>query len=112
MLTTCDTSDRKLLFQRRAATVERNGRRSAFLAPMTVVRLLLVAFVSATVPACLDGLPKKAQYELQRHDNAYKLDGGSNADVRKVGKYWVAVEIPRKDPAGIRLSVFTNQPFE
>lgn len=60
----------------------------------------------------LDGLPKKAKYPLEKHDNGYKLDGGSNADLRKVGKYWVTVEIPRKDPAGIWLSVFTNQPYE
>lgn len=47
-----------------------------------------------------------------KHANGYKLDGGSDADLRKVGKYWVSVEIPKKDPAGIWLSVFTNQAYE
>jgi hypothetical protein len=60
----------------------------------------------------LDGLPKKAKYKLEKHAHGYKLDGGSYADLRKVGKYWVAVEVPRKDPAGIWLSVFTNQPYD
>lgn len=60
----------------------------------------------------LDGLPKKAKYKLEKHANGYNLDGGSSADLRKIGKYWVSIEVPKKDPAGIWLSVFTNQPYD
>ncbi len=60
----------------------------------------------------LDGLPKKAKYALEKHEGGYKVAGGAHADLRKVGKYWVAVEIPPKDPAGIWWSVFSTQAYE
>lgn len=60
----------------------------------------------------LDGLPKKAKYGLKKHEGGYTFDGGSKADLRKVGKWWVSVEIPQKDPAGIWLSVFSTQAYE
>lgn len=44
--------------------------------------------------------------------NGWQLQGGSFADVRRVGAQWVAVEVPRQDPAGLYLSVFVDTPYD
>lgn len=59
----------------------------------------------------LDGLAARASYPLTKHDNGYRVVGGSNADLRRIGKAWVSIEVPKNDPAGIWLSVFADLPY-
>jgi hypothetical protein len=54
----------------------------------------------------LEGLPSRASYPLAPQPTGWSVQGGSNADLRRVGDVWVAVEVPRNNPAGIWLSVF------
>jgi hypothetical protein len=67
--------------------------------------------VSPNMGGYLDGLPAKIKYEAMPHRNGYSVKGGSNAELRRVGDYWVAVEVPRKNPAGIWFSVFHDAPY-
>jgi hypothetical protein len=67
--------------------------------------------VNETMGDYLDGLPDRAKYEVKEQDSGYRIEGGSEADVRKVGKVWVAVEVPKKDPAGIWFSVFSTKAY-
>lgn len=54
----------------------------------------------------IGSLPDRAKYPLVAHKNGFTLNGGSKADLRKVGDTWVSIEVPQKNPAGIWVTVF------
>jgi hypothetical protein len=66
---------------------------------------------SAPLVGYLGSLVERAKYPMNPTPNGYKLEGGSNADVRKVGAAWVAVEVPARNPAGIWFNVFTEKSY-
>ena len=55
--------------------------------------------------------PGQAQYPLATTANGWQIQGGSYADIRRVGDRWVAVEVPRNAPEGLYLSVFVDDPI-
>ncbi|MBW2458741.1 MAG: hypothetical protein JRI68_29855 [Deltaproteobacteria bacterium] len=67
--------------------------------------------VSLGMAGYLDGLPAKTKYEAVAHDHGYAVKGGTNAELRRVGDYWVTAEVPRKNPAGIYFSVFHDTTY-
>ena len=67
--------------------------------------------VKADLASYLDGLPQSGKYAAVRHPSGYVLQGGSSADVRKVGATWVSVEVPRNNPAGVWFSVFSEAAY-
>lgn len=54
----------------------------------------------------ISSLPERAKYPLAQHKNGFTLNGGSKADLRKVGDTWVSIEVPQKNPAGMWITVF------
>jgi hypothetical protein len=55
-------------------------------------------------------LPGKAKYPLARGKKGWVIQGPAAADVRRVGAYWVAVELPAARPIkGVYLSIFTDK---
>ena len=54
--------------------------------------------------------PTQAQYPLATTPTGWQIQGGSYADLRRVGDTWVAVEVPRNAPAGLYFSVFVDAP--
>jgi hypothetical protein len=56
----------------------------------------------------LDSLPAQASYPLSRGPDGadWRMTGKSNARIRKVGRSWVAIEVPRAGPEGIFVSVY------
>ncbi len=52
--------------------------------------------------------PAAATYPAQRTAQGWQLGGGSFADIRRVGSVWVAIEVPRNNPAGLYLSIFVD----
>lgn len=54
------------------------------------------------------GRSAAAQYPVARAGNGWQYQGGSFADIRRVGEHWVAIEVPQNDPAGIYVSVFAD----
>ena len=60
----------------------------------------------------VESLPATAKYPTEKSDTGFKIVGGSNADVRRVKSHWIAVEVPRKNPLGIYVSIFTDRPYE
>lgn len=49
-----------------------------------------------------------AEYPAVRTAQGWQLAGGSIADIRRVGSVWVAIEVPRNNPAGLYLSLFVD----
>ena len=49
-----------------------------------------------------------ASYPVARTAQGWQLGGGSMADIRRVGPVWVAIEVPRNNPAGLYLSIFID----
>lgn len=43
--------------------------------------------------------------------NGWQLQGGSFADLRRVGDQWIAVEVPRVNPLGLYLTVFVDAEY-
>jgi hypothetical protein len=56
----------------------------------------------------LDTLPAQASYALARGPagDDWRMTGKSPARIRKVGRSWVAIEVPRAGPEGIFVSVY------
>lgn len=54
----------------------------------------------------ISSLPERAKYAMVANKNGYTLNGGSKADLRRVGDTWVSVEVPQKNPAGMWITVF------
>ncbi len=54
----------------------------------------------------ISSLPERAKYPMVQHKNGFTLNGGSKADLRRVGGVWVSIEVPQKNPAGIWITVF------
>jgi hypothetical protein len=54
----------------------------------------------------ISSLPERAKYPLTQHKNGFTLNGGSKADLRRIGGVWVSIEVPQKNPAGIWITVF------
>jgi hypothetical protein len=48
----------------------------------------------------------QASYPLSRQGDAWTMVGKSNARLRKVGRVWVAIEVPRAGPEGIFVSLY------
>jgi hypothetical protein len=48
----------------------------------------------------------QAEYPLAREGAAWTMVGKSNAYIRKVGRAWVAIEVPRSGPQGIFVSLY------
>lgn len=97
-----------------------NARNSADQAPMLAAREVQAVFAgTSSGPLTLLGplylytlgRPAAATYVLARTSAGWQLQGGSYADLRRVGDRWVAVEVPRKDPQGLYLSMFTEREY-
>jgi len=58
----------------------------------------------------VSGRPLAARYPVARTASGWQLQGGSYADLRRVGDTWVAVEVPRTNPEGLYFSVFVDAP--
>ena len=56
----------------------------------------------------LSSRPAAVTYPAQRTAQGWQLAGGSFADIRRVGSVWVAIEVPRNNPAGLYLSIFVD----
>jgi hypothetical protein len=54
---------------------------------------------------------QSASYPIASTGQGWQLQGGSFADVRRVGNVWVSVEVPRNAPAGLYFSVFVDSPL-
>lgn len=57
----------------------------------------------------ISSLPERAKYPLVQHKNGFTVNGGSKADLRKVGDTWVSIEVPQKNPAGMWITVFASK---
>jgi hypothetical protein len=51
-------------------------------------------------------LPAEATYALVREEGAWRMRGKADARLRRVGRAWVAVELPGEGPEGIFVSLF------
>jgi hypothetical protein len=47
-----------------------------------------------------------ASYPLSRDGDLWTMTGKSNARLRKVGRAWVALEVPRSGPEGVFVSIY------
>ncbi len=56
----------------------------------------------------VDSLSAAAKFPTKKTDKGFRIEGGSNADVRRVGTTWLAVDVPAKDPKGLYISIFTD----
>jgi hypothetical protein len=54
----------------------------------------------------LDTYIPQATYPLTRQGAAWAMTGKSNARIRKVGRLWIAIEVPRSGPQGIFVSLY------
>jgi hypothetical protein len=55
-------------------------------------------------------LPGKAKYPVVRGKMGWVIQSAAVADLRRVGAYWVAVELPAARPLkGVYLSIFTDK---
>ena len=57
------------------------------------------------------GRSSAPEYLLATSPNGWQLQGGSFADIRRVGQTWVAVEVPRQNPLGLYFTVFVDAEF-
>lgn len=53
-----------------------------------------------------------ASYPVASAGTGWQYQGGSFADLRRVGDHWVAIETPANEPAGIYVTVFADNPVE
>lgn len=58
-----------------------------------------------------NGQAQQARYLVATTGQGWQLQGGSFADIRRVGNTWVAVEVPRRNPAGLYFSIFLDSPL-
>jgi hypothetical protein len=58
-----------------------------------------------------NGQAQQARYPIATTGQGWQLQGGSFADIRRVGNTWVAIEVPRRNPAGLYFSVFVDSPL-
>jgi hypothetical protein len=54
----------------------------------------------------VDTFVPQASYPLSRAGGAWTMTGKSNARIRKVGRAWVALEVPRSGPEGVFVSLY------
>ncbi len=54
-------------------------------------------------------IPPAANHALIREASGWRLEGRARAEVRKVGDYWVALELPTEGPPGLFVSIFTDR---
>jgi hypothetical protein len=62
--------------------------------------------IAPTLARYLATLPETATYPMTREKTQWRFRGKADARLRKVGKSWVAVEIPGEGPEGIFVTVF------
>jgi hypothetical protein len=66
--------------------------------------------LAPTMHAYVKGLPDGAKYNVAKGKQGWIIDSRAVSDVRKVGNYWVAVEVPPARPLrGIYVSIFTDK---
>ncbi len=66
--------------------------------------------LAPTMLAYVKGLPEGAKYPVAKGKQGWIIQSRAVAEVRKVGNYWVAVEVPPARPLrGIYVSIFTDQ---
>ncbi len=56
----------------------------------------------------LESLPPMAEYPLAREEGAWRMRGKADARIRRVGRTWVAIELPGEGPEGIFVSIFVE----
>lgn len=54
-------------------------------------------------------IPPAANHALIREATGWRLEGRARAELRKVGDYWVALELPTEGPPGLFVSIFTDK---
>jgi hypothetical protein len=66
--------------------------------------------LAPTMHAYVKGLPDGAKYPVSKGKQGWIIESRAVSDVRKVGNYWVAVEVPPARPLrGIYVSIFTDK---
>lgn len=66
--------------------------------------------LAPTMFAYVKGLPEGAKYPVAKGKQGWIIQSRAESDVRKVGNYWVAVEVPPARPLrGIYVSIFTDK---
>ncbi len=55
------------------------------------------------------GLPGQVKYPLARAGAEWRFTGQSDARLRKLGAFWVVVELPHDGPEGIFVSIYTDK---
>jgi hypothetical protein len=55
-----------------------------------------------------NGRSALAQFPIASAGNGWQIQGGSFADLRRVGNNWIAIEIPRSSARGIYVSIFVD----
>jgi len=64
------------------------------------------------VHAFVVGRADAPEHPLATTPSGWQVQGGSFADLRRVGEQWIAVEVPRQNPQGLYFSVFVDAAYE
>lgn len=100
------------------AEPEIKDRAAAELVERTLAGIVAVLETPTAAPAGVPAplydffapLPEVAPYALVRGAHGWSFDGsGQTTELRKVGKVWLAIEIPHEGPRGIYLTIFTDR---
>jgi hypothetical protein len=98
-----------------AALVPSNQEEAELITPAaeSVTAVLRAEAKEVTLPkdlvTYLADLPAAADYEMTRGEKGWTWTGAAATELRRVGDFWVAIEVPPDGPPGILVSIFTDR---